>query len=185
MYPRRTGPPRLGHELAIVKRVIAVEAHFAAAGGGGRVMTERDLRRAEAQGEGRFHVEVLDPRGRRRRRWPDYVVDVPAGLTAVELEFSSKAAVRLKSIVQGYSRSVQYGFVDFVLLERPEDGALRRRLEAIIGDERALERAARLPGLRTEPPRLAIVPWRDPLPELHAGIPPFPRRPSSIAAAVE
>ena len=113
------------------------------------------------------------------------MVDVPAGRTAVELEFSSKAAVRLKSIVQRYSRSVHYIFVDFVLLERPEDAALRRRLEAMIGDEHALESAARLPGLRTEPPRLAIVPWRDPLPGSHAGIPPFPRRPDTSSSAVE
>jgi len=68
------------------------------------------------------------------------VVDVPAGRTAVELEFTSKAAVRLKSIGQRYSRSVHYSFVDFVLLERPEDAALRRRLEAMIGDEHALEK---------------------------------------------
>jgi hypothetical protein len=74
------------------------------------------------------------------------VVDVPAGRTAVELEFSAKSTVRLRSIVQGYLRSQQYGYVDFVLLERPQDGALGRRLEAILAEERALEQAARLLG---------------------------------------
>ncbi len=96
------------------------------------------------------------------------MVDVPAGRTAVELEFSAKSTVRLRSIVQGYLRSQQYGYVDFVLLERPQDGALGRRLEAILAEEHALEQAARLPGLRGVP-RLAIVPWRDPLPALDAG----------------
>lgn len=181
VYPRRPNPARLGHELAILKRVIAIEAHFAAAGGDGRVLTERDLRRAEARGEDRFHVEVIDLRGRRRRRWPDYVVDVPAGRTAVELEFSAKAKVRLRSIVQGYSRAQHYGYVDFVLLERPEDGALRRRLDAMISEEHALDSAARLPGVQAMP-RLAIVPWHDPLPKLHAGIGPFPRLPTATAS---
>ena len=43
-------------------------------------------------------------------------MDVAAGRTAVELEFSLKGTTRLRWIVRGYLRSDLYEFVDFVVL---------------------------------------------------------------------
>ena len=50
--PRGREP--LGHELAVIKRVIAIERYFAAfSGDGARVLTERDMRRDERREGGR------------------------------------------------------------------------------------------------------------------------------------
>jgi hypothetical protein len=174
----------LGHELAVIKRVLAIERHFAADGEpAARVLTERDMRRAEqSHDDGRWAVEVARPRGRRGRRWPDHAVDVPAGRTAVELEFSLKGTTRLRGIVRGYLRSDLYEVVDFVVLQRPDDEGLRRCLSRVIEEERVEEIAARLPGAAASMPALRIVPWRDPLPHVHAGVRPFPPLRQKIAA---
>jgi hypothetical protein len=166
----------LGHELAVIKRVIAIERHFALHGpAGARVLTERDMRRAErADDSGRWSVDVLTPHGRRGKRWPDHAVDAPEGRTAVELEFSIKAPRRLHSIIRGYLDSRDYEHVDFVLLDRPRDAGLRRSLTRIIQDERMFSPAALLPWIGELAPKLALVDWRDALPHLHAGIAPFP-----------
>src|SRR4051812_29748416 len=94
----------LGHELAVIKRVMAIEAYFAGHGSAGaRVLTERDMRRDERREDGRgWGVRVVLPHGRVAKRWPDYAVQTPEGTTAVELEFSLKATRRLRSIVAGY-----------------------------------------------------------------------------------
>src|SRR4051794_31979417 len=174
----------LGHELAGIKRVLGIERHFAVEGeGAARVLTERDMRRDEQSRDGRrWAVEVTRPRGRRGRRWPDYAVDVPAGRTAVELEFSLKGTTRVRGIVRGYLRSDLYEFVDFLVLERPEDGGPRRWPARVIEEERVEEIAARLPGIAARMPALRIVPWRAPLPHVHAGVRPFPPMRHGIAA---
>jgi DNA-binding MarR family transcriptional regulator len=76
----------LGHELAIIERVIAIERHFAEHGpAGARVLTERDMRRAAREHPGRpWTVGVIRERGRRGQRWADYAVETPEGRTAVE-----------------------------------------------------------------------------------------------------
>ena len=73
--PRGREP--LGHELAVIKRVIAIERHFAEHGPAeARVLTERDMRREQRAAGGRAGaVEVVRARGRRGRRWADYAVD--------------------------------------------------------------------------------------------------------------
>jgi hypothetical protein len=82
---------RFGHEVAIIKRVTAAETYFRAKLlPQASVLTEREMRREETAGTQRYSVEVLNPRGERRRRWPDYVVETDHGRTAVELEFSPK-----------------------------------------------------------------------------------------------
>lgn len=167
--PRFDG--RFGHELAVIKRVLAAEAFFREAQLEATVFTERDARRAEADAATQFAIEVRDAAHRRRRHWPDYVVATGEGSTAVELEFSAKATVRLRSIVRGYLRASAYEFVDFVLLEGGEHDALRRRLGAIIATETREAPTASSP---RGTPRLRMVPWSDPLPALHAGIAPFP-----------
>src|SRR4051812_40350206 len=172
--PRGREP--LGHELAVIKRVLAIERYFAERRQGARVLTERDMRREEArEGGSAWWVEVVHPHGRRGRRWADYVVDSPDGRTAVELEFSLKATRRLRSIVRGYVCSARFSFVDFVVLERAQDAGLWRCLERVIAEERALLASTRrLPGLAHGGPVVRVVRWRDPLPALHAGVGPFP-----------
>lgn len=169
----------LGHELAIIKRVIAIERHFAQHGpAGARVLTERDMRREPRSPQGRpWTVEVMRGRGRRGRRWADYAVETADGRTAVELEFSLKGTSRLRSIVRGYLQSGAFDFVDFVVLEREEDAGLRRCLTRVLEEECAADDAARLPGVVVGGPSLRVVPWRDPLPHVHAGVRPFPPPP--------
>lgn len=165
---------RFGHEVAIIKRVTAAEAYFRAHGQpDALVVTEREMRRSEAAGGQQFSVELRTPHDQPRRRWPDYVISTDAGRTAVELEFSPKATLRLESIVRGYLRA-WYDFVDFVVLPGPRHSALRDRIAAIVDDQvRITSRAEELLGLpRTTHVRL--VTWRDPYPALHAGIAPFP-----------
>lgn len=171
----RTGRGResLGHELAVIKRVMAIELYFAQHGpDGARVLTERDMRREErSDRERRWSVRVVHPHGRVGKRWPDYAVQTPEATTAVELEFSLKATRRLYSIVYGYQEAPQYDFVDFVLLERKRDAQLWRTLMRLVDDARTV------PSLFKEfrfGPTMNVTPWRDPLPELHAGIAPFP-----------
>lgn len=167
------GREPLGHELAVVKRVTAIEQHFAERRPvGARVLTERDMRRDERrEGGRRWAVDVVHPHGRRGKRWPDYAVQTPDGTTAVELEFSLKAASRLRSIVRGYAETALYDYVDFVLLDRPRDAELRRCLTRLVGE--AGVQGAVFGGIRLQT-TVRIVSWRDPLPELHAGIAPFP-----------
>jgi hypothetical protein len=171
---RAPRPAVLGHELAIGKRVLAIEAHFARLGENAMVLTEAEMRWGQAAGQGLYSARVRDGAGRWRRRWPDYVVQTAAGRTAVELEFSAKSSARLESIVEAYLTNGLYDCVDFVLLEGPRHEALWRRLGAIVEAKRAMH-----DGLRPfdELPRtqLRLVAWRDPLPSLHAGIYPFPR----------
>jgi hypothetical protein len=74
------GRESLGHELAVIKRVMAIELYFAQHGPvGARVLTERDMRREErSDRERRWSVRVVHPHvgsaGRttpsRRRRAP-------------------------------------------------------------------------------------------------------------------
>jgi DNA-binding Lrp family transcriptional regulator len=167
------GREPLGHELAVIKRAMAIERHFADHGPvGARVLTERDMRRDERRDDGRrWAVDVVHPHGRRGKRWPDYAVQTPDGTTAVELEFSLKAASRLRSIVRGYEATTLYDFVDFVVLDRPRDAELRRCLTRLIGD--AAHGSGSFGPVQVQA-RMRIVSWRDPLPELHAGIAPFP-----------
>ncbi len=166
------GRESLGHELAVIKRVMAIELYFAQHGpDGARVLTERDMR---GEGGRRWSVRVVHPHGRPGKRWPDYAVQAPEGTTAVELEFSLKATSRLRSIVSGYREAHHYEFVDFVLLQRRRDAQLWRSLTRLVDETRFVSHpASRLPPIHFGP-RMNITPWRDPLPELHAGIAPFP-----------
>ena len=49
------------------------------------------------------------------------------------------------------------------------------KLQRLLDEEGTAEMAARLPGVSVCTPTIRIVPWRDPLPHVHAGVRPFPR----------
>jgi hypothetical protein len=133
------------------------------------------MRREQRRDGGpKWSVRVMLPHGRPAKRWPDYVVQAPAGTTAVELEFSLKATRRLRSILRGYEETSLYDFVDFVVPERRQDAQLLRTLTRLV-DEVQTRRQAWTAKWGIKPgPDVRVVAWRDPLPELHAGIAPFP-----------
>jgi DNA-binding MarR family transcriptional regulator len=81
------------HEEAIVWIVVRLERRDPET----RVLTERECRRGERDGE-RFSVTVLGDR-RGERRWPDVVLTTPTGRRALELEFAPKATKRLERII--------------------------------------------------------------------------------------
>jgi hypothetical protein len=81
-----------------------------------RVLTERECRRLEREGE-ELSVEVAaeDASGGRRdrKRWPDVVIEVAGGRRAVEIEFAPKGTARLRGIVRAYAYATAYREVLF------------------------------------------------------------------------
>ena len=88
------------HELGVVWTAIRFEQGWPDA----RVLTERECRTLDAP-DRRYSVDVEGSGRGDRRRWPDLVVQRPAGRLAVELEFTPKWAQRLESIMAGYAHS--------------------------------------------------------------------------------
>jgi hypothetical protein len=95
------------HEAAIVWLVTDLERR---AGDAWTVLTERECRRLEAADRARrYSVDVAysGPRND-RRRWPDVVLEQPAGRRAIEIEFAPKGSDRLKRIVDAYRTGSPY-----------------------------------------------------------------------------
>ena len=147
--PRRAAP-RLDlqreHELAIVALATQLERH------GEQVLTERECRRLERRGEGRFSVEVPQSQRNEARRWPDLVIDRAGGPVAVEIELSPKTSGRLGRIVSGYGSS---RYAEVVFLVGGE--SLRRRIEGVIERERETVTWRELVPLRAVPIELACL----------------------------
>lgn len=126
-------PPRsdlqVRHELAIVQLVAEIETGLPP--GESFALTERECRRAERRGEGRFSVEVAPSPRNETRRWPDVVVSTGDGLVAIEIELSPKTSQRLQRIISGYGAS-DYSEVVFLV----EGDALRDRINALVEHER-------------------------------------------------
>jgi hypothetical protein len=103
--PRRR-PPRAQvqreHEAAIVWLVTRLEREHEPA----RVLTERECRRLEADGEQRYSLR-LQGRGD-RQRWPDVVVEHPDRYEAFEIEFAPKGTARLRRIIEAYQLGSPY-----------------------------------------------------------------------------
>ncbi|MFF2228280.1 hypothetical protein ACFVV7_33740 [Streptomyces globisporus] len=108
---------RLLHRLAVVDAAITFEL------GGARVLSERELRRAEATSRARAELtaaglasqagSVPDGRGRERFlcapvgaegrvHYPDLVVGSPLGLAAIEVEVTRKAPAELRQLLRSY-----------------------------------------------------------------------------------
>jgi hypothetical protein len=148
--PRRRSPraqTHREHEEAIVWLVTVLERDADAAT---VVLTERDCRRAEAAGGAtRYSVDVHGGGGRDRRRWPDVVVESPAGRRAIELEFAPKGTARLRGIVGAYERS-GYGEVEVMV----KNAALGRRIRSVRTRRSPLREQLGLPGSQVD-----VVPW--------------------------
>jgi hypothetical protein len=144
--PRRR-PPRAEtqrtHELAIVRLCTLIERRSPDAD----VLTERQARALERDGDG-FSIDLggLGPR-RDRRHWPDVIVRADQRRTALELEFTPKGTQRVGSIVDAYATS-QYDEVRYVVTSP----ALAARIVS-------LARSTWLPELRARRTPIAVVPW--------------------------
>lgn len=121
----RVGPGAFEHAWQVAR--VAVELHGAMPGWG--VLSEREVRSVEADGEGLFasaHVGGGERRGVHR---PDLALLSPDGdVVAVEVELSVKSASRLAAICRGWARA------------RHVDGVCYL---AAPGPARAVERAVR------------------------------------------
>lgn len=97
------------HELAIAWLVSELER-----AGGVRVRTERECRTLEAEGAGRYSVDVVRSDRPPERRWPDIVLDGGGRRSALELEFSAKGKTRLQAIVDAYAVAPWFDEVVFL-----------------------------------------------------------------------
>ncbi len=135
-WPRRRAPRaqvQREHEGAIVWLVTRLERD---AGQTVRVLTERECRRLEAEGDDRYSVDVVGSAGTLQRRWPDVVVELGTARRAIEIEFAAKGSARLAGIVAGYEQSAYREALVFVRnaalgrriaeLAAPADGPLAR-----------------------------------------------------------
>jgi hypothetical protein len=122
--PRRAPRPdtQREHELAIARLVADLERKTTS--GAVRVLTERECRRREADGERGYSVELFT--AGHPKRWPDLVLQSATRKDALELELVPKTTDRLATILTGYAHS-DYTRVLF-LVESP---ALARRLARV------------------------------------------------------
>lgn len=145
---RRLKPPRTNlhrtHELAIAAFVAELEIRAP----GLKVLTERECRLAELDGEGRFSIPVVG-RGRHAKHWPDAVVLATIGPVAIEFEFTLKSKQRLRHIVRGYLASRHIAEVRY-LVTTP---LLARRIRQLAPPARpsGLPRHDRLTNIIVEP----------------------------------
>lgn len=150
-WPRRRAPraqTHREHEAAIVWLATMLERDADATT---RVLTERESRTLEARGDRRYSVDVAgEGRDRRRRRWPDLVVESAAGRRAIEIEFAPKGSARLRRIVDGYE-SDRFDEVTFYV----KSAALGRRIQNLTGRPSALRE---LLALKVPPVEVAAWP---------------------------
>ncbi len=124
--------PRVGvdlrtyrHDSALVDLATTLEL------GGLEVLSERELRRADAGTTRPRHAVLLggdQADGRPRRHYPDMVVGGEAGARfGVELELAAKRTSRLREILLAYRRASHLAAVVYYVEQAP----VRRRLEAL------------------------------------------------------
>ena len=149
-WPRRRAPRaqvQREHEAAIVFLVCELERQEPDA----RVLTERECRRLEADGQTRrYSVDVHEAGRGPVRRWPDVVVEVTNGRSAYEIEFAPKGTAQLKQIVEAYETRADYDRGVFMV----KSASLGRRIRKLAGRNRPL--AAMLDLQRAE---VQVVPW--------------------------
>ena len=146
--PRKSLRPDMqrAHELAIAR--LAARLELTDGPGEMYVLTERECRRLEADGEKGFSVRLPGPKD--QLRWPDLVLRNARVRDAIELERAPKTTKRLRAIVEAYALS-DYRRVLF-LVESPP---LARRLAVLtrrVGAELAFQPAA---------PQLVVMPHVD------------------------
>ncbi len=112
------------HELALARLVCELELKLA-----DRrdldVLTERDARDREGDGERRYSVDVVDDRGTRAIRWPDVMIAGATRVVAIEVEFAEKGSERLRGILDAYLASAM-SEVRFLVSSPTLAGRLKR-----------------------------------------------------------
>ena len=143
--PRKAPRPDMqrAHELAIA--TLAARLELTEGPGQMYVLTQRECRRREADGEKGFGVRLFGPES--QLRWPDHVLCNARLRDAIELERAPKTTKRLRSIVEAYALS-DYRRVLF-LVESP---ALARRL-AVLTRRISAELA-----FQADAPQLVVMP---------------------------
>lgn len=146
--PRRRAPrPSLqrDHELALTQLVCRLEL----ARPDFEVLTERDARQRECDGDQRFSVDVRAEHGGTAKRWPDVTLTNGRRTVALEVEFAAKGTERLRRIIEAYIASpmaeARFFVIDPVVAGRI--ARLRRDLLVAFGTS-----GARLC-------KIEIVPW--------------------------
>ena len=146
--PRRRAPrPSLqrNHELALTQLVCRLEL----ARPDLEVLTERDARERERDGDRRFSIDVRAEHGATAKRWPDVSLTDGRRTVALEVEFAAKGTERLNRILEAYIASsmaeVRFFVIDPVVAGRI--ARLRRDLLVAFGS----------PGARLC--RIEILPW--------------------------
>lgn len=120
------------HDLALTALCADLEREF----GAERVLTERELRAAEADSERPRYAATLGGGGRGwrpRRHYPDLVVERyrDARPLAVELECTRKAPARLDSILRAYVRARHIGAVRYYASTPAVSRALRSAISRV------------------------------------------------------
>jgi hypothetical protein len=142
------------HEAAIVSEVTEIELLQLSGDDVAqrwKIWTERDIRRRERAGLGRYSVDTL-----KGKRWPDVVLERDDGLKrAVEFEFTPKHRRRVEAIVFGYHHS-DYANVYWYVLDA-------RVAKLLVAQIKQAGRRRALPGAR--PSRQHVSPWSGLSPE--------------------
>lgn len=113
------------HDLGVTEIAVDLERR------GFEVLSEREIRAAEAHGEGTYAVRLGRSEERRvGRHWPDLAVRSEDGrLWALELELVPKRTTRLTQILEHYRWAEQYSAVLYYVPK----SSLRERLEQLVG----------------------------------------------------
>ncbi len=147
-------PPRtdtqVRHELALTRLVARLERNQDATT---TILTERQMRTAQAAGAMRFSVEVPGARGGTAQRWPDVVVVAEKRRLALELELTGKGTTRLRDIIAAYAAAPWFTEVRFLAGTVPVARRLHRLMKAYPAPIELLD------GRRGA--RLTVEPWRE------------------------
>lgn len=130
-------PPDYVHEMLVAMQVV----HFdQSAPAGYQILSERQCRRAEARGEGKYSIQVTNSND---RRWPDIVAIHGGRLIAFEIELTQKSRRRYELLVDAYLNS-QYAEVTYRTSLRAVERAItdlaEECLDTRLASVRSLER---------------------------------------------
>jgi hypothetical protein len=128
----RVGPGAFEHAWQVAR--VAVELHRAMPGWG--VLSEREVRSLEADGEGLFASAQVGGGERRGVHRPDLALLSPDGdVVAVEVELSVKSASRLAAICRGWARARHVDGVCYLAAPGPA-----RAVERVVRATRVADR---------------------------------------------
>ena len=113
------------HDLAIADLVAELERAASTL----LVLSDRECRRREADGEGAYSVDC-HVGGDTQRRWPDIVIEGNGTRVAIEFEIAAKTSKRLEAILAGYVISASYDGLQVRCAHAP----LQRRMERLVKD---------------------------------------------------